>query len=157
MPGRMPDSALVFHPDDPLFARFRHSVETEQGTMARRLKGRSQAAFAGWSGDDRAEREQGGIVPLESNALALRYGLLRPGSGVCAAPSRARGRASGADGRAVRAGAAAAAALGRDGGPAGRRGRRGDASVEGTGAVSSLQRHPEAPHRGQAAGADEAP
>ena len=24
-------SALVFHPDDPLFARFRHSIEAEQG------------------------------------------------------------------------------------------------------------------------------
>ena len=27
--------ATVFHPDDPMFARFRHSIETEQGTIAR--------------------------------------------------------------------------------------------------------------------------
>ena len=30
--------ALVFHPDDPLFARFRHSMETEQGMVAKRVK-----------------------------------------------------------------------------------------------------------------------
>ena len=38
--------ALVFHPDDPLFARFRHSVETEQGTVAKRVKTPSQADSA---------------------------------------------------------------------------------------------------------------
>ncbi len=30
--------ALVFHPDDPLFAQFRRRMETEQGTLARRPK-----------------------------------------------------------------------------------------------------------------------
>ena len=72
--------ALVFHPDDPLFARFRHSVETEQGTVAKRVKTRSKSALPGWLLDElaAAEREDG-IVPLESNALGLRYGLLRPG------------------------------------------------------------------------------
>ena len=29
------ERALVFHPDDPLFARFRHSIETEQGMLAK--------------------------------------------------------------------------------------------------------------------------
>ena len=73
--------ATVFHPDDPLFARFRHSIETEQGTIAKRVKTSSQSSLPGWLLDELAEteREEGGIVPLESNALGLRYGLLRPG------------------------------------------------------------------------------
>ena len=37
--------ALVFHPDDPLFARFRHSIETEQGTVAKRVKARAKSAL----------------------------------------------------------------------------------------------------------------
>ena len=73
--------ATVFHPDDPLFARFRHSVETEQGTIAKRVERRTQSKLPGWLLDELAEseRNEGGIVPLESNALGLRYGLLRPG------------------------------------------------------------------------------
>ena len=73
--------ATVFHPDDPLFARFRHSIETEQGTIAKRVKTCSQSNLPGWLLDELAEteREEGGIVPLESNALGLRYELLRPG------------------------------------------------------------------------------
>ncbi len=70
----------MFHPDDPLFARFRHSVESEQGTLARRVKPRAQSTLPGWLLDQLAETErEGGIVPLQSNALGLRYGLLRPG------------------------------------------------------------------------------
>jgi superfamily II DNA or RNA helicase len=74
-------SATVFHPDDPLFARFRHSIETEQGTLAQRIKAPARSTLPGWLLDDLAEteREERGIVPLESNALGLRYGLLRPG------------------------------------------------------------------------------
>jgi superfamily II DNA or RNA helicase len=73
--------ATVFHPDDPLFARFRHSIETEQGTLAQRIKTPSHSNLPGWLLDELAEteRDEGGIVPLESNALGLRYGLLRPG------------------------------------------------------------------------------
>ncbi len=73
--------ALVFHPDDPLFARFRHSIETEQGMLAKRAKPKATRQLPLWLLDQLAatEREDGGIVPLESNALALRYGLLRPG------------------------------------------------------------------------------
>ena len=71
---------LVFHPDDPLFARFRRSVETEQGTVAKRVKPRAQSGLPGWLLDQLAETErEDGIVPLQSNALGLRYGLLRPG------------------------------------------------------------------------------
>ena len=73
--------ALVFHPDDPLFARFRHSVETEQGMVAKRVKPPLQRHLPDWLRDELADadREESGIVPLESNALGLRYGLLRPG------------------------------------------------------------------------------
>ena len=52
-------------------------METEQGTMARppRQKGK-QAPLPFWiePGEDKD-----GIVPLESNALALRFATLRPG------------------------------------------------------------------------------
>ncbi len=73
--------ALVFHPDDPLFARFRHSVETEQGTLAKRPKLRPKSTLPAWLLAQLAtvEREDRGIVPVESNALALRYATLRPG------------------------------------------------------------------------------
>ena len=65
---------------DPLFARFRHSIETEPGTVAKRVKTRSKSALPGWLLDELAAAERtDGIVPLESNALGLRYGLLRPG------------------------------------------------------------------------------
>ncbi len=73
--------ALVFHPDDPLFRRFRLRMETEQGTLARRPKPKRQGALPLWLQEQIAERdrEESGIVPLESNALALRYELLKPG------------------------------------------------------------------------------
>jgi hypothetical protein len=71
--------ALVFHPDDPLFAQFRRRMETEQGTLAKRPKpGRTQSELPLWlleqlpPGKDR-------ITPLASNALALRFDTLRPG------------------------------------------------------------------------------
>ena len=70
--------ALVFHPDDPLFQRFRIRMETEQGTLARPSgpTGR-QATLPFWMTDDLAPKD--GIIPLESNALALRFATLRPG------------------------------------------------------------------------------
>ncbi len=70
--------ALVFHPDDPLFALFRRRMETEQGTMARRLKPKiGQSALPLWLQDQLPQRER--IEPLSSNALALRFETLRPG------------------------------------------------------------------------------
>ena len=80
--------ALVFHPDDPLFARFRRRVETEQGTLAKRPAPRKQGHLPLWLQDLRAGREEDrGIVPLESNALAMRYELLRPGPELTLSPS----------------------------------------------------------------------
>ena len=73
--------ALIFHPDDPLFAKFRHSIETEQGTIAQHVKKRASSNLPLWLLDQMAANAEDahGIVPLESNALALRYGLLRAG------------------------------------------------------------------------------
>ena len=72
--------ALVFHPADPLFARFRLRMETEQGTLAKRREARTQSSLPLWLREKLAERErEPGIVPLQSNALGLRYVRLRPG------------------------------------------------------------------------------
>jgi hypothetical protein len=72
--------ALVYHPDDPLFALFRHRVETEQGTLARRPKPRRQTPLPLWLREQLAEQAwEAGIVPLASNALGLRYDTLKPG------------------------------------------------------------------------------
>ncbi len=70
--------ALVFHPDDPLFQRFRIRMETEQGTVARKPKaGQAHLPLPLWLQDVLPPRDA--IVPLQSNALALRYATLRPG------------------------------------------------------------------------------
>jgi superfamily II DNA or RNA helicase len=71
--------ALVFHPDDPLFGLFRRRMETEQGTMARRPKPRhGQTTLPAWLLDQLPAPKEG-IVPLSSNALAMRYDRLAPG------------------------------------------------------------------------------
>ena len=70
--------ALVFHPDDPLFARFRRRMETEQGTLARPPRpARRQGVLPLWLLEQLEPRE--GIVPISSNALAMRFDTLRPG------------------------------------------------------------------------------
>ena len=75
--------ALVFHPDDPLFARFRLRLETEQGTLAKKPKPKKQRTLPLWLREQLAEQdddeEERGITPLESNALALRFAVLKPG------------------------------------------------------------------------------
>jgi superfamily II DNA or RNA helicase len=74
--------ATVFHPDDPLFARFRWRMEREQGTRAKppRPSRQSSLPLPEWLEAEMAvTRERQGIVPLESNALALRLSMLRPG------------------------------------------------------------------------------
>ena len=80
--------ALVFHPDDPLFATFRRRIETEQGTLAKKPKAARQGSLLpDWLLDQLAERgpREEGIVPLESNALGLRYATLKPGPSYAAA------------------------------------------------------------------------
>jgi hypothetical protein len=87
--------ALVFHPDDPLFARFRAELETEQGTATRPREPRPASALTPepvrWRDTD-----PGGITPLESNAVGLRYAMLRPRPKPVTAPA-----AEGSSARAV--------------------------------------------------------
>jgi superfamily II DNA or RNA helicase len=71
--------ALVFHPDDPLFGLFRRRMETEQGTLARHPRpGRARSTLPLWLLDQLPPAKEA-IVPLSSNALALRYDRLAPG------------------------------------------------------------------------------
>ena len=88
--------AIVFHPDDPLFANFRRRIETEQGTLARaRGRRRPPLDLPLWLAAERAAmREERGpdILPLESRATGLRYATLRPG------PEFAEARHAGEDG-----------------------------------------------------------
>jgi superfamily II DNA or RNA helicase len=82
-------SALVYHPDDPLFARFRRSIETEQGAIIRQRRRKAADELPLWLAEQIAahqdEGEGRGITPLESNALGLRYATLHPGSGMAQA------------------------------------------------------------------------
>ena len=84
--------AIVFHPDDPLFARFRWRMEREQGTRAKPPRAPQPAlSLPDWLEDDLAEaRERNSIIPLESNALALRLSTLRPGPDLAAGLAAAR-------------------------------------------------------------------
>ncbi len=86
--------ALVFHPDDPLFARFRWRMEREQGTRAkpdRRPPRQPSLGLPDWLEEELAEaRERQGIIPLESNALTLRLSTLQPGPDLAAGLAAAR-------------------------------------------------------------------
>ncbi|MFO1028653.1 MAG: DEAD/DEAH box helicase family protein [Acetobacteraceae bacterium] len=71
--------AIVYHPDDPLFANFRRRIETEQGTLARQPKPRrKQGTLPLWL-RDQLPPPRDAIVPLASNALGIRFDTLRPG------------------------------------------------------------------------------
>jgi len=86
-------TALVFHPDDPLFARFRQRMERQQGSGAKppHRPRQSKLDLPDWVEDEIAEtRERQGIIPLESNALALRLFTLRPGPDLAAGLAAAR-------------------------------------------------------------------
>lgn len=74
-------SALVLHPDDFLFRRFRERIEREQGTLARSRAHRRQGELPFDDGRERADP----IVPLASNATALRWERLAPGPDFAAA------------------------------------------------------------------------
>ena len=71
--------ALVYHPDDPLFAQFRRRMETEQGTLAKRPKpGYTRSQLPLWLLEQLPPAKDS-ITPLASNALALRFDTLKPG------------------------------------------------------------------------------
>lgn len=80
-------SATVYHPDDLMFRRFRHSIETEQGTRAALRGGRQRDLF---DQDDDGDGERGwglGIEPLRSEATGLRFDTVAPGPDFGNAPS----------------------------------------------------------------------
>jgi len=70
--------ATIFHPDDWLFHNFRHQIETEQGTKAAEKQRRRQGERL-FERDEDMEANPFGIVPLWSNALAVRFEEVAPG------------------------------------------------------------------------------
>ena len=121
--------ALVYHPDDLLFRRFRERMETEQGTLARHSEGPPPARACPSRARPGAKAEPG-IVPLASNALGA---ALRDAWRPAPTSRRGGGRRRRAEAQAdlldppsvLRA--AAAAPHRRDGGGAGGGGRGGAA------------------------------
>ncbi len=82
--------ATIFHPDDWLFRDFRRQIETEQGTKAVEKRRRRQGELP-FERDADTEANPFGIVPLRSNALAVRFEEVAPGPDFVAVP-RARQR-----------------------------------------------------------------
>ncbi|KAA0684146.1 DEAD/DEAH box helicase [Roseomonas genomospecies 6] len=74
--------ALIYHPSDALFERFRQMVETQQGTRAM-VKARRQHELP----FDRTVEAEPEIIPLESNATALRFAVVAPGPDFGSPPS----------------------------------------------------------------------
>ena len=140
--------ALVFHPDDPLFARFRHSVETEQGTVAKRVKQtRAQSTLPGWLLDRLAEHRAGGRhrpAREQRAGPALRTAAARPRLRMLHHPEQEAAQTEMLDPPSVLERTPAPPHR-RDGGAAGGGGRRRSPGAAWGRAVSPLQRHPEAP------------
>jgi len=67
--------ALIYHPADELFDRFRTMVETQQGIRAM-VKARRPQLELPLERDVDREPE---VIPLESNATALRFAVVAPG------------------------------------------------------------------------------
>ena len=74
--------ALVYHPDDPLFAKFRQRDRDRAGHLGPQAESASarRSCPCGYTSARGARDGAGGITPLESNALGLRYATLRPGT-----------------------------------------------------------------------------
>ncbi|WP_149650112.1 DEAD/DEAH box helicase [Azospirillum argentinense] len=66
--------AVIYHPSDMMFERFRQMVETQQGTRAM-VKTRRQHELP----FERTVEAEPEIIPLESNATALRFAVVAPG------------------------------------------------------------------------------
>ncbi len=77
--------ATIFHPDDWLFRDFRRQNETEQGTRAAE-KPRQRQGELPFGRDEGREAIPFGIVPLRSNAFAIRFEEVAPGPDFVAAP-----------------------------------------------------------------------
>lgn len=74
--------AVVLHPDDLLFRKFRERIEREQGTLAREKARRRQGELPNLP--EGMEREPP-IIPLASNATAMHWHRLAPGPEFAAA------------------------------------------------------------------------
>ena len=98
--------ALVYHPDDPLFARFRQRIETEQGTSARRPKHKRQAELPLWLQERLAEQDRDGRRDHASGEQCTRPALRHPAARtrLRGSPPRAREGPDGAGRPALRAG-----------------------------------------------------
>ena len=86
--------ATIFHPDDALFLEFRRQIETEQGTRADHQRRQRQGELP-FELERETEANPFGIVPLRSNALAVRFETVAPGPEFVATP-RAEQRDPGA-------------------------------------------------------------
>ncbi len=135
--------ALVFHPDDPLFAQFRRRLETEQGTLARRPKpraGRPPCRAGCWTSCRRSRTASRRSSPTRWRCASTRCGPAP--SWRCAA--RSRRRAGGDAGAALGRRTPAARAAGRDGGGPGGGGRGGPrraaGGVAGPGCITATTR-----------------
>jgi superfamily II DNA or RNA helicase len=72
--------ATVYHPDDLLFRRFRHAIETEQGTKARFPGPHQGNLLDPEENPDADSRDWGlGIEPISSNVTTIRFDRVRPG------------------------------------------------------------------------------
>ena len=85
--------ATIFHPDDALFRDFRRQIETEQGMRA--IPKRRRQGELPFAPDPDPDANPFGIVPLRSNALAIRFETVAPGPEFVATP-RAEQRDPGA-------------------------------------------------------------
>ena len=100
--------ALVFHPDDPLFQRFRIRMETEQGTLARPPKRPAGKQRPCPSGSRRAGAGEGRHHPAREQRARAALHHAAAGSGPGDATAGAGGSAIGAAGAALGHRAAAA-------------------------------------------------
>jgi hypothetical protein len=71
--------AVIYHPDDQLFADFRHAIETEQGTRAQAPKRSSRQGELALGPQEDGRGVGLGITPLRSNATALRFDTVAAG------------------------------------------------------------------------------
>ena len=147
--------ALVFHPDDPLFATFRRRVETEQGTLAKKPQAARQGTLLpDWLLDQLSARGGHRAAGVERSRLALRHAEAR--AVLRRRPTGERGAADRAVRSAIGRRAATPPAHRRDGGRAGGGGRRGLIGPARAGALPRLQRRAEAGDRRQEPGRDDA-
>ena len=84
--------ALVFHPDDPLFAQFRRRIETEQGTLARRPRpARGQSPLPLWFLDQCKRPLRAAVIVVDAGSGG--HALIKAGLDVGQVPGQQLGDA----------------------------------------------------------------